>query len=181
MYNWIILDILEAQKFGFFWKPTDLPITHVDVDCPLNFSPFCRFVPQSQDVLKPTDPDASLIVIDDDDDADLVTVDRLDVESDGSIELPDDSLVPSPFKMSSNLPTIQPYAVPHGAVKSRYPMGNCNNMHRRSDGQGSSKFAMNPDRTLHVNPLVSMTHFSYFDVQLLNSEKFLNILFLGRP
>ena len=135
---------------GLFWKPTDLPITHVDVECPLNFSPFCRYVSQNENVLKPSDSDAALIVAPAVDD-DLATIDQLDVESDGSIELPDDALVPSPFKMSASLPKLHPTVVPLGAVKSRYPMGNCNNMHRRPN----NKFSLNPDRTLYVNPLVS--------------------------
>ena len=148
------LDILEAQKLGFFWKVTDLPISHVDVECPLNFSPFCRFS-QAENVLKPGDSDAALIDTPADPDTDLVTVDQLDAESDGSIEIPDDSLVPSPFKMSTSLPKIHPTVVPLGAVKSRYPMGNCNNMHRRPD----NSFSLNPDRTLYVNPLVRSPFF----------------------
>ena len=161
MYNWfLLLDILEAQKLGFFWKVTDLPITHVDVECPLNFSPFCRFAPQTENVLKPSDSDAAQIDVPTDDTS-LVTVDQLDVESDGSIDIPDDSLVPSPFKVSSSLPKIQPVVVPLGAVKARYPMGNCYNMHRRPD----NSFSLNADRTLYVNPLVRII---FSDVQLLN-------------
>ena len=148
-----------------FWKPTDLPITHVDVECPLNFSPFCRFVSQTENVLQPTDPDAALVVAPDGDNDDLVTVNQLDVDSDGSIDIPADTLVPSPFQMSSELPKIQPNAVPLGAVKSRYPMGNCNNMHRRPNTGPRHRFSLNPDRTLFVNPLVS---FDFSDVQLLN-------------
>ena len=153
------LDILEAQKYGMFWKPTDLPITHVDVDCPLNFSPFCRFASENENVLQPTDHDASIIVAPEGND-DFITVDQLDVDSDGSIDIPDESLVPSPFKVSDEVPKIPTAAVPFGAVKSRYPMGNCNNMHRRPN----NKFSLNPDRTLYVNPLVS---FHFYDVQLL--------------
>ena len=163
LYNSFYLDILEAQKFGFVWKPTDLPITHVDVECPLNFSPFCRFVPQNKDVLQPTDPDAALVVVPEGANDDFITVDQLDVESDGSIDIPDDGLVPSPFKLSADLPKIQPNAVPFGAVKSRYPMGNCNNMHRRPD----QKFSLNPDRTLYVNPLVSFVYFWCTTIDLL--------------
>ena len=100
-------------------------------------------------MLKPGDSDAALVDAPTDDNT-LVTVDQLDAETDGSINIPDDSLVPSPFKMSSDLPKIQSAVVPFGAVKSRYPMGNCLNMHRRPD----NKFYLNPDRTLYVNPLV---------------------------
>ena len=157
MYNHLLLDILEAQKFGFFWKTTDLPITHVDVDCPLNFSPFRKFVPQSKDVLQPSDSDAALVIAPEGDAVDLVTVDRLEVESDGSIDIPDGSLVPSPFQMLNEIPKINPAVILRGAVKSRYPMGNCNNMHRRPN----TRFSLNPDRTLYVNPLVSFD-FSIF-------------------
>ena len=161
MYNLLtFLDILEVQRCGLYWQPTSLPITHVDVKCPMNFSPFCNFAPKSPQALQPTDHEASIIQISSDDESDaedvpndMVTVDQLDANSDGSITVPDDVLVPSPFQTGS-VPKIQPTVVPQGVPRS-YPMGNCINIHRRPDGT----FGLNRDRNLYVNPLVSNLFF----------------------
>ena len=159
MYN-LFSDILDVQKCGLFWKPTSLPITHVDITCPMNFSPFCKFIPKSPLALQPTDPEASIIEIPSDDDVsdaevapdDMVTVDQLDINSDGSITVPDDVLVPSPFQ-TGPVPKLQPAIVPQGGVPGPYPMGNCNNMHRRPSGR--DPYCLDRDRNLYVNPLVS--------------------------
>ena len=123
----------------------------------MNFSPFCKFAPKSPQALQPNDLEASIIQIPSDDESDteeapvdLVTVDQLDINSDGSLTLPDDVLVPSPFQIGS-VPKLQPVAVPQGGVRAAYPMGNCNNAHRRPD----NSFGLDRDRNLYVNPLVS--------------------------
>ena len=161
MYNLYFLDILDVQRCGLFWQPTNLPITHVDVKCPMNFSPFCKFVPKTPQALQPSDHEASIIEIRSDDEdtddeapADLVTVDQLDDNGDGTITVPDDSLVPSPFKTGS-VPKLQPTVVPQGGVSRNYPMGSCINMHRRPRGSTRDRFCLDQDRNLYVNPLVS--------------------------
>ena len=123
----------------------------------MNFSPFCKFAPKSPQALQPTDHEASIIQIHSDDESDaenapddMVTVDQLDANSDGSITVPDDVLVPSPFQTGS-VPKIQPTVVPQGGVPRSYPMGNCSNIHRRPDGT----FGLDRDRNLYMNPLVS--------------------------
>ena len=167
MYNkYLFLDILDVQRYGLYWKPTNLPITHVDVKCPMNFSPFCKFAPKSPQALQPTDHEASIIQIHSDDESDtedaptdMVTVDQLEANSDGSLTVPDDVLVPSPFQLGS-VPKIQPSVVPQGGVSRPYPMGNCNNMHRRPDGT----YDLDRDRNLFVNPLVSKIIFLMYDL-----------------
>ena len=131
----------------------------------MNFSPFCKFAPKSPQALQPTDLEASIIQIPSDDESDteeavedaptnLVTVDQLEQNSDGSITVPDDVLAPSPFKTGS-VPKLHPVVVPQGGVRAAYPMGNCNNMHRRPD----NSFGLDRDRNLYVNPLVSFRIF----------------------
>ena len=136
-----------------------MPITHVDVKLPLNFSPFCKFAPLSDAILQAKDLDSTIFNVPSDDDEpsdadnvpeDALTVDQLDLDADGGITVPDDSLVPSPFQLGPT-PKLNKNVIPFGATPARYPMGNCNNMHRRPDGT----FGLNPDRTLYMNPLVS--------------------------
>ena len=158
------LDILDVQRCGLVWKVTTLPITHVDVKCPMNFSPFCKFAPKSPLTLQPSDHEASIIEIRSDDGSDteddvvdMVTVDKLDSNPDGSIDVPDDTLVPSPFQ-TGPVPKLQPSVVPQGGVPGPYPMGNCNNMHRRpKETSGRDLYCLDRDRNLFVNPLVSFS------------------------
>ena len=135
----------------------------------MNFSPFCKFAPKAPQALKPTDPEASIIQIPSDDESeteslsgDRVTVDQLDANDDGSIDIPDGSLAPSPFQTGA-VPKISPSVVPQGAVPKQYPMGNCNNMHRRLDGT----FSLDRDRNLFMNPLVGF----HSDVRLYFKQK----------
>ena len=110
-------------------------------------------------VLSPQELGVSIYEVNsDDDDSDpedigRVRVDHLSVNDDGTIDIPDGTLVPSPFQLGPT-PKQSSTIIPFGNTQSRYPMGNCNLSHQRPDGSHS----LNRDRELYTNPLVSFDY-----------------------